>query len=162
MKLNARAETVQAVAQVFKLAGVLDDRCAQPDKARIAAWAEMVERHKLAERDLLDGLQAYYDSPSERAIQIGDLIHHARVVRRDRNEREAEIERERRAELTSVKAAEDMHGIAAGVVLGPVENRTERLTHAEHMMQCCTNRSEAQTAIREYFEAKTDARKASA
>ena len=78
MNLNASPDTVRAVTQVFKLAGILDDRVTHPDKARIAAWSEQVQRHGLAESDLLDGLQAFYDGPSERAIQIGDLIHHAR------------------------------------------------------------------------------------
>ena len=83
--INASPDTVRAITKTFQLAGILDDRCAQPDKARIAAWAEQVERHKLHESDLLDGLQAFYDSPSERAIQIGDLIHHeARALERKR------------------------------------------------------------------------------
>lgn len=159
MNLNADPKTVQAVAKVFQLASILDDRAAQPDKARIAAWAEMVERHKLTECDLLDGLQAYYDKPSDRAIQIGDLIHHARQVRRDRNEREAEAERERRATALEVKAADDVKTIAAGFVPGPVENKTDRLTHAQLWLQTCNGRKECQEAIREYCAAKSEARK---
>jgi hypothetical protein len=153
--INASPETVRAITQVFKLAGILDDRCSQPDKARIAAWAEQVERHKLTENDLLDGLQAYYDLPSERAMQIGDLIQHSRKVRRDRNEREAEVERNRRAELLSVKASDEVRSLTAGVVLGPVKKRTKRLAEAERALQCVTNKREAIAAISEYFEAKT-------
>lgn len=157
--INASPETVRAITKVFQLAGILDDRCSQPDKTRIAAWAEMVERHKLTEPHLLDGLQAYYDGPVDRAIQIGDLIHHSRQIRRDRNEREAEIERERRAALTDTKAADDMHQLTAAIVMGPTKNRTERLAAAENSLQCCTNRTQAQKAIHEYFAAKTEARK---
>ena len=84
MNLNATPETVTAVAQVLKMAAILDDRMGQPDKARIIAWAEQVHRHKLIEADMLDGLQAYYDRPSDRAIGVGDLIHHAKTARRNR------------------------------------------------------------------------------
>lgn len=153
MNLNASPDTVRAVAQVFKLAGILDDRVAQPDKARIAAWAEMVQRHKLGERDLLDGLQAYYDSPSERAIQIGDLIHHARIVRRDRNEREDNQTREERIANRGFIA-----GMASSTVMGPSENRTQRLVDAENALQCCTTKAEAQAAIKEFSEAKREAK----
>lgn len=160
--INASTDTVRAVTKVFQLAAILDDRAAQPDKARIAAWSEQVERHKLTEPDLLDGLQAYYDNPSDHSIQIGDLIHHARRIRRDRNEREAETLRSQRAALTDIKAADDMKQLAAGAVMGPTKNRTQRLAAAENALQCCTNRAQAEAAIREYFAAKTAARKGSA
>lgn len=157
--INASPATVKAITRAFELAGILDDRCAQPDKARIAAWAEMAQRHNLTEPDILDGLQAYYDQPSDRAIQIGDLIQQARKIRRDRNEREAEAERVRRDELLSTKAAEDMRVLAAGAVMGPVKNRTDRLVKAEIALQCCHGKTESQAAIREYFAAKAAALK---
>lgn len=159
MNIDATEDELRAAAEVLKLAAILDDRAPSADKPRIAAWAEQIHRHRLERRDLLDGLQAYYDSPSERAIQIGDLIHHARRVRRDRNEREAESIRERRAELCDAKAADDMHALAASVELGPVANRSERLTAAENALQSCTTKTEAQKAIHEYFTAKKEARK---
>jgi hypothetical protein len=162
VNVDATEAELRAIAEVLKLAAILDDRAPHADPARIAAWAEQIHRHRLEREDLLNGLQAYYDSPSERAIQIGDLIQHARKERRDRNEREAETERERRAELLSVKAAEDMHALTAGIVMGPLTNRTDRLVAAENALQCCTNKAEAQWAIREYFAAKTEARKATA
>jgi hypothetical protein len=143
----------------MQLAALLDDRLGHTDDARVAAWAEQIERHKLTKSDLLDGVQAFYDSPSERAIQVGDLIHHSRKVRRDRNEREAEQERERRAELLSVKASDEVRSLTAGVVLGPVKKRTKRLKDAEKALQCVTNKHEASAAIGEYFEAKTAAHK---
>lgn len=158
MNVEATEEELRSVAEVLKLAAILDDRAPAADMARIAAWAEQIHRHKLERRELLDGLQAYYDSPSERAIQIGDLIFHARAIRRDRNEREAEAVRERRAEITSTKAADDIQEIVAGVVMGPVENRTDRLTRAELRLQTCHGK-ECQEAIREYFAAKAEAKK---
>lgn len=156
--INATPQTIRAVGEAMQLAALLDDRLGHTDDARVAAWAEQIQRHQLERDDLLNGIQAFYDSPSERAIQVGDLIHHARQVRRDRNEREAETERERRAALCDTKAADEVHAIAAGAVMGRVANKTERLIRAENQLQTCTNKAEAIDAIREYFAAKREAR----
>lgn len=161
MNINASPETVRALTKVFQIAGILDDRCSHPDKARIAAWAEQVERHKLAEGDLLDGLQTYYDSPSERAIQVGDLIHFGRQVRRARIDQEADADREARQDDLATKAADEMRNLMAGAALGKTP-RTPRLAAAEDALQCTTDKRTAQSAIREYFAAKTAARKANA
>lgn len=161
MNLNASPDTVRAITKVFQLAAILDDRAAQPDKARVAAWAEQIERHKLTERDLLDGLQAFYDSPSERAIQVGDLIHHARQVRRDRTEREQAAEQAARLEVHDQQAVDEVRGLAAGFT-GPTKNRTDRLVKAELALQCATGRREAIEAMREWTAAKAEARKATA
>lgn len=160
MNIDATEEELRSVAEVLKLAAILDDRAPNADPARIGAWAEKIHAHKLKRGDLLDGLQAYYDSPSERAIQIGDLIQHARQVRRDRNEREAEAERDQRAQAHDMRAADDIRGIAAGVVMGPTLNRTPRLEAAEDALYCCTNKRESVAAMRAFFAAKSEARKA--
>lgn len=156
--INASPQTVRAVAEAMQLAALLDDRLGHTDDARITAWAEQIQRHQLERGDLLDGVQAFYDSPSERAIQIGDLIHHARQRRRDRNEREAEEQREQRDAALEAKGADDMRELMAGAVMGPVTNRTERLVRAENALQCVTNQREAMQAIGEYFEAKREAK----
>ncbi|ARG91422.1 hypothetical protein [Mycobacterium kansasii] len=156
MTINASPATVRAVTKAFQLAGILDDRCAQPDKARIAAWAEQVERHKLTEPDLLDGLQAFYDSPSERAIQIGDLIHHARIIRRDRNEREEAAEQAARLKVHDQQAVDGISGVAA--VMGPVKNRTPRLVKAELALQCASGKREVLAAMSEWTAAKLEAK----
>lgn len=160
MKLDATPETVAAVAEVFKLAAFLDDRIAQPDKARLAAWAEQVQRHKLTESDLLDGVQAFYDTPSERAMQVGDLIHHARAVRRERREREREADLAAAEKVVDKKAADDMTGIATDFTLGPALNRTPRLNAAQTALQCAVDRETAVAAMREFSAAKAEARKA--
>jgi hypothetical protein len=162
MKIDATEADLRATAEVLKLAAILDDRAPAGDKARIAAWGEKIHQHRLERNDLLDGLQAFYDSPSERAIQIGDLIHHARIVRRDRNEREADAERERRAGQHDIKAEDEIRGIAAGIVMGPTPTRTPRLEAAELALHCCSDKREAQAAIREYFAAKSEAKKTQA
>lgn len=162
MKINATQADLETAAEALKLAAILDDRAPAADKARIAAWAEKLHAHHLQRGDVLDGLQAFYDSPSERAVQIGDLIQHARTVRRDRNEREADAEREARAAHADVKAADEIRGMASGAVFGPTTNRTPRLEAAERALQCCHGKQESMAAIREFFAAKTEARKANA
>lgn len=157
MNINATPDTVRALTKVFQLAGILDDRCAQPDKARIAAWSEQVQRHNLIETDLLDGLQAFYDSPSERAIQIGDLIHHARHAKRGRLDKEADQIREQRQREHDTKAADQIHAIAAAAFTGPTKNRTPRLVAAENGLQCAVDKRTARESIAEYFAAKREA-----
>ncbi|MCT7373215.1 hypothetical protein [Mycolicibacterium llatzerense] len=96
MNINATQEELEGIAEVLKLAAILDDRAPRADKARIVAWAEQIHPHKIGTDDLLAGLQSYYDSPSERAMQIGDLIHHAKTARQIRTSRESAAEREAR------------------------------------------------------------------
>jgi hypothetical protein len=94
-------------------------------------------------------------------MQIGDLIHHARIVRRDRAEREEADELARRREHQDDKAADEVRGLAAAFT-GPTRNRTERLTRAEFGLQCATGKREVMEAIREWTAAKAEARKATA
>lgn len=153
------SETIHHAGEVFKLAAILDDRVAAPDKARIFAWANQLQRHRFSRDDLLDGLQAFYDSPSERAIQIGDLIHHARIVKRNRIDKEADRDRDERRSDADAKAADDMRALSAAFISGRV-NDTPRLKAARNALDDCHGKSEAQAAIREYFAAKLEARKA--
>ena len=112
MKLDATPETVAAIAQVLKLAGYLDDKIGQPDKGRIMAWSEQVQRHNLAEADLLDGLQAYYDGSHDgRPIGVGDLIQHAKVARQVRQGRESKAEREARQPTSKQLDVGFTHGL---------------------------------------------------
>lgn len=158
MKINASPETVRAVTQVFKLAGILDDRVAQPDKHRVVAWSEMVERHKLIESDLLDGLQSYYDSPSERAIQIGDLIHHSKLARRDRCQKEEDEQRREREARYDARAEDDVRALSAAFFAGRVDE-TPRLKAARAALETCRGRKECGPALAEFFAAKREAAK---
>lgn len=112
MNLNATPETLRAVSKALALAAVLDDRVAQPDKARIAAWAEQIDPYKFTEEDMLEGVSGYYSGPVDRAIGIGDLIHHSKLARVERTAREPREVREARQEALAVKAAEDFEALA--------------------------------------------------
>lgn len=140
------------------MAKILDDRMGQPDKSRISAWADQVQRHKLTEPDLMDGLQAYYDGPSGHAIGIGDLIHHAKSARTVRIANEDRAVREaRQAELDAIKPEpEETASIAAAFIPGPAP-QTDRLKAAEDALHCATDKSTAVQAISEYLAAKSEA-----
>jgi hypothetical protein len=158
--INATPATVRAVSAALQLASLLDDRAPRPDKPRVAAWAEQIERHALTEPDLLDAVQAFYDAPSDHAIAVGELIHHGRRIKRDRLDREADQEREQRQQALDLKAEPDtIHAITAGAFTGPTANRTERLVKAETALQCAVDKRSAQEAIAEYLAAKAEARR---
>lgn len=160
MNIDATEAELSNIAEVLKLAAILDDRAPKADKARIVAWAEQVHRHKLTRDDLLDGLQRFYDGPSERAIAIGDLVSHSKASKRDRIEREdAEIRDIRREEHDSKADADETRAVMAAFVSGPVAQKTKRLHDAEHGLQFCHGKAESIAALREYFEAKKQARK---
>lgn len=158
MNLNASPETIRAIAEMFKLASFFDDRIGHADQGRIAAWSEQVQRHELGREDLLDGLQKFYDGPSQHAIGIGDLIQNARACRRDRNEREDDRQREERAAAREQLAAVDAESLAAAVMLGPTST-TPRLDVARNALQNTTGREDSVAAIREFCAAKREAAK---
>lgn len=112
MNLNATPETLRAVAKALQRAGFLDDRIGQPDKARLAAWAEQIQPYQFTEDDMLDGVGRYYSGPVDRAMGIGDLIHHSKQARVDRTSSETREQREARQEALSAKAAEDFEALA--------------------------------------------------
>jgi hypothetical protein len=156
MNLDATEADLHAANECLKLAAILDDRAPKADKARIAAWAEKIHTHHLERGDLLDGLQAFYDSPSERAIQIGDLIGHARAARRSRVMREETADREARQERNDEKAASDFRALTADVLSGRTKD-TPRLKTARAALDDCRDKASAQAAIAEYVAAKREA-----
>jgi hypothetical protein len=159
MNNHPSAQSITNATEVLELASLLDHRVPTPDKARVLAWARQVDRHVSLERDdMLDAVQSFYDRPSTQPVSVGDVIETARRIKRDRLDREADQEREDRQQVFGVKAADEVRDLAASAVMGPVVNRTPRLIAAENQLQCCTNKHEAQEAIREFFAAKTEAR----
>lgn len=115
MTINASPETVKAVAEALQLAALLEDRTANPDKARIAAWAEQIEPHRLSKDDLLAGVRAFHNSGRERAMGVGDLIDAARMIRRDRAERETREELNARYDEPGPRVAAVLDAIAASL-----------------------------------------------
>lgn len=82
-----------AAAQAWARARLYDDKLGPADAPRLAAWAESIERWKLDTPDLLQGVIRYYEGDTVgRTIGIGDLLHHAREVRRQRAETEKAAE----------------------------------------------------------------------
>lgn len=160
MNIDATEEDLHNTAEALRLAAILDDRVGRPDKLRIAAWAEKIHKHRLARVDLLDGVQRFYDSPSDRPIGIGDLLHHARLLKRDRIEREERDERERRQAEHEAKAADDIQDLSAAALQGRIAKRTPRLKAATAALQTCQGKVESKAAIAEYFAAAAEARKA--
>ncbi|WP_433592296.1 hypothetical protein [Nocardia sp. CA-145437] len=89
MDIAASESAVRAAAAAWGRARIYDDKLGDPDKARLAAWAEAIERWQLDAPDLLEGVIRYYEAETTgRTMQIGDLLHHAREVRRQRAERD--------------------------------------------------------------------------
>lgn len=106
MNIDATPETIRATAAVLGKARLLDDKIGSPDQARIAAWAEQIEPHKLGQRDLMKAVGAFYmDNVAGRTMQVGDLIFHARQIRRERAEREPDEFREARQAALEAKVA---------------------------------------------------------
>ena len=158
MNIAATEEELANVAECLKLAAILDDRAPKADKARIVAWAEQIHRHKLTRDDLLNGLQAYYDGPSERAIQIGDLIHHARLARKTRCDKEDADTRELREQRYDQRAADDMQALSAAFIAGRVKD-TPRLKAAREALDTCEGKDASIAAIREFAAAKLEAKR---
>lgn len=94
--INASETTIRATAAALGRAALFDDRITEGDPARIGAWSEVIEPHKLDTATLLAAVDAFYnDNPNARTIQVADLIRHGRNMRRER------AEREKAAEITS-------------------------------------------------------------
>lgn len=157
MNVDATETDLRNIAEVLKMAAILDDRAPRADKARIAAWAEKAHAHRLGRDELLDALQDFYDRPRDRAIGIGDLIEIGRRIKRDRLDREADAEREQRATEQAHKA--DVAEITSAVTFGHTRKRTPRLDAAERGLHVCVDRKTAVAAFREYAEAKAEAGK---
>ncbi|WP_369024090.1 zinc finger domain-containing protein [Nocardia cyriacigeorgica] len=88
-EIAASDAAMRAAGLAWARARIYDDKLGNPDGARLAAWAESIQRWELDTPDLLEGVTRYYESDTEgRTIGIGDVLHHARESRRQRAERE--------------------------------------------------------------------------
>ncbi|MEU0871629.1 hypothetical protein [Nocardia brasiliensis] len=92
-EIAATETAMRAAAAAWSRARIYDDKLGDPDAARLAAWAESIQRWELDTPDLVEGVMRYYEANTEgRTIGIGDLLHHAREHRRQRAERDKAAE----------------------------------------------------------------------
>ena len=81
-------DTIRTAGAALARAAIFDDRITDSDQARILAWAEAIEPHRISQPDVLAAVTAYYQRRGVDAIRPGDLIAAAREIRRQRAERE--------------------------------------------------------------------------
>lgn len=137
MKINASPETIRGVAAALGLARMIDDRVGPADQGRIAAWSELVEPHKLAEDDLLDGIKAFYRANQKaQMIQVGDLIACSREVRRERNETEPEAAQTEREKRLAAKVKDDADAIGAAKAIPSEELKYRRNRNTPLSVSC--------------------------
>ncbi|MEU1432158.1 hypothetical protein ABZ412_34330 [Nocardia sp. NPDC005746] len=153
VEISASQNAMRAAAAAWSRARIFDDKLGDADAARIAAWAESVERWRLDVSDLLEGVTRFYEGETAgRTIGVGDLLHHARESRRQRAEREKAAEV--RSEVTAAAAlprgysglpigAEGAPVWAAYDVHGAIDRECPRC-HAEPNGACVTGRGTAQ------------------
>ena len=89
MTINASDDALRTAAAAWERARLFDDKLGAPDAGRVAVWAESISRWNLEAPDVLQGVTRYYEGERNgRTMQIGDLLFHARELRRERGERE--------------------------------------------------------------------------
>ncbi|MGW3545869.1 hypothetical protein ACWDNI_35750 [Nocardia niigatensis] len=152
-EISASQNAMRAAAAAWSQARIFDDKLGDPDAARIAVWAESVERWRLDAPDLIEGVTRFYEGETAgRTIGVGDLLHHARESRRLRAEREKAAEVH--ADVTGAKALRSGYsGLpinaagspvwAAYDVNGAIDRECPRC-HAEVGDACVTARETAQ------------------
>lgn len=75
--------TLDDTKRVLARAAVHDQRFTKPNTAVLEAWHDHLAHHSLELHHALRAVDAYYADPRDRVIQIGDVIHRARTLRRD-------------------------------------------------------------------------------
>lgn len=160
--IDPTPDTIRAIAEVLGFAKILDDRVAKADDGRVRAWAQQAQRANLTRDDLVDAVQAFYDADPaarDRPIGIADLVHHAKICRRTRIEKEDHAASEARRATHDQKAADETRAVLSGFVGGKVKHKTDRLIKAENGLQCAVDKASAIEAIKEFFAAKAEAKR---
>ena len=110
-------------------------------------WAELFNAEQLEFDDLIAAVK-------KRARNHDDAPDPAEIIRFAR-----ETTEQRRARLDTKADPNAAPAITAAYIPGPPRKRTPRLTAAEYALQTCTDKTSAQAAIHEFFEAKREANK---
>lgn len=148
-EIAATDTSMRGAAAAWSRARIHDDKLGDPDTARLAVWAESIERWKLDAPDLLLGVDLFYEgNTTGRTIAIGDLLHHAREVRRQRAERDKAAE----VHAAALPAGESWGGIpgATGRPIWDAYDVDEAIArpcprcHAQVNDACVTARGTAQ------------------
>jgi hypothetical protein len=150
-EIVAGSTATMAAARAWARARLYDDKLGEPDAPRLAAWAESIERWKLDAPDLIEGVIRHYEGQGAPTIQIGDLLHHAREVRRQRAE--AEKAAEVHAAAGELPAGSGWAGLpikSQGIPVWPAYEVNDAITrdcpscHAEPNNACITGRDQPQ------------------
>jgi hypothetical protein len=150
----------QIAAAVYQACTTYDQYLPQLSADVARSWAKTFAYYDLTAATLLAGVDRVYAAHGAGYRPLpADIARAARDIRKDRAERETPSELDARHTGWESKAADDIRSIATGFVPGPVEP-TERLRAAEEALQSCYGKRESIAAIREFFAAKTEARKA--
>lgn len=78
---------IDAAAESLAEAARYDKAFYQPDAELLEAWVRSIAQLNLSVNDCLPAVQAHYEERTER-IMLADLIRGARLIRKDRAERE--------------------------------------------------------------------------
>lgn len=151
-EIAAGSTAMLAAGQAWARARLYDDKLGPADAPRLAAWAESIERWKLEAPDLLEGVVRYYEGTEQAdVIRIGDLVHHAREVRRQRAE--SEKAREIHQAAGELPAGSGWAGLpinARGIPVWPAYEVNDAIgracprCHAEAGDACITGRDQPQ------------------
>ena len=94
--IEATPDTIRATSAAMGRAALFDDYFAHEDSARLAAWAEAVQRFELGQHHLLNAVTTFYAGTPQGRLGIGELIRLARQARQDDTMRQESDERQQR------------------------------------------------------------------
>jgi hypothetical protein len=91
--IQATPAVIKATVLAMGRAAIYDDFFTHPDKARVAAWAEAIQRYELDAPELLDAVTTFYGATPQGRLTVGELIRVARASRQDATMRQESNER---------------------------------------------------------------------
>lgn len=96
----------QTAARTLAKCAAYDPWFPQPNRATVDAWAEQISEYELDESFVLEGVRmAYRDNGAGFRPLPRDIVQAARVIRRERAERESTDERQKREDRHDAELA---------------------------------------------------------
>lgn len=108
--IEATPETIRATSAAMGRASLYDDYFGIEDSARLAAWAEAVQRFDLEQHHLLNAVTTFYAGTPQGRLGIGELIRLARQVRQDGTMKQESVERQQRGITSGLTPAAAIAG----------------------------------------------------